>query len=125
MVREEERISEEKTPFTARDCETLEEIIVYELPPDTEQRAHVFLIPHHREPELGARYEHYKRKEHYTVLGVGVQIPDGELVIVYRGEYEALEFGKDHRWVRRLSSFLENVTQEGMPVARFRKLSIP
>ena len=128
MVPEGKKKSNEETSSLARDCETLKEMLVHESSPTKEperKESYIILTKHRGEPEHGAHYEHYKRKDHYTVLGVGVQIPEGERVVVYQGEYDSLAFGKDPRWVRRLSSFLENVTQDGMLVARFRKLSIP
>lgn len=65
-------------------------------------------------PVTGAVYQHYKRKEHYKIIGVATDSDTEEPVVVYKALY-----GEGRLFVRKLSVFGESVDHEDETVRRF------
>lgn len=73
--------------------------------------------------EIGAKYRHYKNKNHiYEIIGVARNSETLEEMVVYKALYESEEFGKDCLWVRPKELFLENVVIDGKEIKRFEKI---
>lgn len=70
------------------------------------------------EVTAGQRYRHYKGNI-YVVLAIGHHSETEEKVVVYQGEYDDSEFGRNPVWVRPYSMFIEHVEYEGIIVPRF------
>lgn len=68
--------------------------------------------------QLG-RYRHTKSGKIYTVIGLGKHSETLEDLVVYQGEYDSEEFGKNPIWVRPLGMFMEMVEIDGKKVPRF------
>jgi hypothetical protein len=67
---------------------------------------------------VGGRYAHYKHPERaYTATGLGILEATEEVAVIYQAEYdEQLTF------IRVLSSWLDQVSYNGITVPRFSKL---
>lgn len=69
--------------------------------------------------EVGKRYQHYKNKQTYTVLGVARHTETGEDLVIYQGHYETDDLGKDPIFARPKGMWEEDVEYEGKTVPRF------
>ncbi|CDZ77225.1 hypothetical protein BN59_03652 [Legionella massiliensis] len=69
------------------------------------------------------KYQHFKNKNLYEVIGVARHSETLEEMIIYKALYECEEFGKDQIWVRPKIMFFEQVEYEGSIVPRFMKIS--
>ena len=67
-------------------------------------------------------YKHYKGKI-YRVLATGRHSESLELMIVYQGLYESVEFGSQPIFVRPYDLFVENIAHNGINQPRFQYLS--
>lgn len=68
---------------------------------------------------VGKRYRHYKGGE-YTVIAVGHREENpSKLLVVYRSEYEDLEYPRGTVWIRPLESFEEVISLGDKEVSRF------
>ena len=65
------------------------------------------------------RYQHYKGK-FYKVIGIAHNSETLQKLVVYQGQYDCPEFGKNPIFVRPLEMFLEQVTVDGKEVPRFK-----
>jgi len=63
------------------------------------------------------KYQHYKTKKFYRVIGMGKHSETLEELVIYEALYEN---PKSKLWVRPLKMFLEKVTVNGKKVARFK-----
>ena len=71
---------------------------------------------------VGTRYRHYKNQKTYLVLHTALHTETMEQMVVYQGEYEDPELGKDPIFVRPLNMFIEDVGVEGKKIPRFTAL---
>lgn len=71
--------------------------------------------------KAGNRYQHYKGKT-YVVLVLAKHSETLEEVVVYQGEYDDPEFGKNPVWVRPLTMFVESVSVDGKMIPRFTEI---
>lgn len=73
--------------------------------------------------EIGAKYRHYKNKDHlYEIVGIAIHSENQEELVIYKALYESEEFGKNALWARPKEMFLENVVVNGVEVPRFEKI---
>ena len=72
--------------------------------------------------EVGKRYRHYRNKEEYIVRAIGMDSDTLVELVIYEGQYESPEFGKNPVWVRPRSEFEGRVEHEGMSVYRFERI---
>ena len=63
-------------------------------------------------------YRHYKG-DLYRVLGVARHSETHEFLVVYQGQYDHPEFGKNPIWVRPFEMFVADVDLKGKKVKRF------
>lgn len=63
-------------------------------------------------------YKHFKGHV-YKLIGVGYDSETCEKLVIYQGEYEDEEFGKNPIWVRPIKEFQETVEVNGEQVPRF------
>jgi hypothetical protein len=70
------------------------------------------------DPKLG-KYQHYKTKKFYEVIGIAHHSETLEDMVVYKALYDCQAFGIDSLWVRPKTMFMENVMDEGLSVPRF------
>jgi hypothetical protein len=73
------------------------------------------------EIQIGKRYRHYKGNI-YKVIALALHSETLERVVVYQGEYEDAELGKDPVFVRPYEMFCEEVEVEGKRIPRFELL---
>jgi len=67
---------------------------------------------------VGARYYHYKDKQHtYVIVKVALREEDNEPCVIYESEYMPGTV-----WIRPLASWLEEVKVDGRKVKRFTKV---
>ncbi len=71
-------------------------------------------------PKLG-KYQHFKNKKFYEVVGIVRHSETLEEMVVYKALYKS-EFGENALWVRPLKMFMETVEWEGQKVPRFEYL---
>ncbi len=70
------------------------------------------------EVRIGGIYSHYKRPtETYRVVNLAVTESDDEVCVVYEAQY-----GERLMFVRPLTSWLDTVERDGVPVDRFTLL---
>lgn len=69
------------------------------------------------------KYQHYKTKKFYEVIGIAHHSETLEEMVVYKALYDCHEFGMDSLWVRPKKMFMEHVLHEGMSVPRFLYIS--
>jgi len=65
------------------------------------------------------KYQHFKGN-FYKVIGIARHSETTEEFVLYQALYDSEEFGNNALWIRPKAMFLENVTQEGKEVPRFR-----
>jgi hypothetical protein len=81
----------------------------------TEQEIADELAQAHTVVEVGARYVHYKDAvKQYVVTGLGILEDTNDVAVIYEAQYS-----EHFTFIRRLSSWLEEVHQEGQTVKRF------
>jgi len=68
------------------------------------------------------RWRHFKGKE-YKVLGIGRDCDTFKEFIVYQGQYDSPDFGKNPIFIRPKESFFEEVTRDGKTFPRFERLT--
>jgi hypothetical protein len=68
---------------------------------------------------IGGKYKHYKGN-FYKLLNLGRLEENLEEVVVYQGLYDSEEFGNNPVWIRKKSSFLEEVDFKREKVPRFK-----
>lgn len=73
--------------------------------------------------EVGKRYQHYKNGEVYVVIALARHSETLEELVIYEGQYDSKEFGKNPVWARPRAMFKEEVDYEGKRVPRFRLLN--
>ncbi len=71
---------------------------------------------------LSGKYQHYKTKKLYEVIGIARHSETREEMIVYKALYDCDEFGTNQIWVRPKKMFLEQVTDNGENVLRFKRV---
>jgi len=74
-----------------------------------------------KDNELG-KYQHFKNKKLYEVIGQAIHSETFEELIIYKALYHFDEFGIAPLWVRPKSMFFENVIHNGHSVPRFQKV---
>lgn len=72
--------------------------------------------------EVGKRYRHYRNKEEYIVRAIGRDSNTLIELVIYEGQYESPEFGKNPVWVRPRPEFEERIAHEGVSVQRFERI---
>ena len=73
--------------------------------------------------EIGKYYRHYKNGETYLVVAIGRDSDTLEELVVYEGQYDSKEFGKNPVWTRSRKEFEEKVIFDGKKVPRFTNSS--
>jgi hypothetical protein len=68
------------------------------------------------------KYQHFRNKQLYEVIGFALHSETLEEMVVYRALYESEDFGKDQLWVRPKAMFFEEVEHEGRRVPRFARV---
>jgi len=66
-------------------------------------------------------YQHYSGKM-YRVLFVAYHSETTEKMVVYQGQYDDPQFGKNPVWIRPLSMFTQTVQIDGKTIPRFTYL---
>lgn len=74
------------------------------------------LVDAAEEVAIGCTYRHYKNKL-YTVLDLAILESNTEVCVIYQAQY-----GERLKFIRVLSSWLEEVEYEGRVVKRFTKI---
>lgn len=77
--------------------------------------------PVNKEKLIG-KYQHYRNKQFYEVIGFAIHSETLEEMVVYKALYESEDFGKDKMWVRPKNMFFEEVEHEGKWVPRFTSI---
>ena len=67
------------------------------------------------------KYQHYKTKNFYEVIGLARHSETLEELVVYQALYKS-EFGENALWVRPIKMFLEMVEFGGKKAPRFKYL---
>jgi hypothetical protein len=62
------------------------------------------------------KYQHYKTKNYYRVIGVATHSETLEELVVYKCLYKN---ARSQLWVRPLTMFIEQVTVNGKKIPRF------
>ena len=65
------------------------------------------------------KYQHYKGNI-YKVIGIAHHSETLEKMVVYQGQYDSPELGKNPIFVRPFKMFLEQVTVDGEETPRFK-----
>ncbi len=65
------------------------------------------------------KYQHFRNKKIYEVVGTAVHTETREEVVVYKSLYDAPDFPYGSMWVRPKTMFTEMVDAEGEKVPRF------
>lgn len=69
------------------------------------------------------KYQHYRNKKVYEVLGLARHSETHEEMVIYKGLYQCEKFGDNPIWVRPKAMFLEEVEHQGLRVPRFKLIS--
>jgi hypothetical protein len=65
------------------------------------------------------KYQHYKNKKMYEVIGVALHSETQKEMVVYKALYKCEKFGDFRLWVRPSEMFLEEVEYEEKYMSRF------
>lgn len=65
------------------------------------------------------KYQHFRNKQFYEVLGVAVHTETREEMVVYKMLYSTPEYSHGQLWVRPKTMFTELVDYNGQRVPRF------
>lgn len=65
------------------------------------------------------RYQHYKGRHHYEVIGVGLDTETLESLVIYSTVYKS----KVTLWARPYDMFVGTVVIDGIKTPRFKKLN--
>lgn len=65
------------------------------------------------------KYQHFRNKKFYEVIGTAVHTETREELVVYKSLYDAPDFPYGSLWVRPKSMFMEMVDADGVKVPRF------
>lgn len=69
------------------------------------------------------KYQHYRTKELYEIIGLARHSETKEEMIIYKALYYCETFGDHPTWVRPKTMFFEHVEHLGHSVPRFRWVS--
>jgi hypothetical protein len=70
---------------------------------------------------IGDMYRHFKGGA-YKIIAIARDSETTKEVVVYEGQYESPEWGKNPIWVRALDDFLSFKEIDGKKVPRFEKI---
>jgi len=65
------------------------------------------------------KYQHYRNKQYYEVIGIAVHTETREEMVVYKSLYSTPDYEHGQLWVRPKKMFLELVDADGRKVQRF------
>ncbi|MCF7815687.1 MAG: DUF1653 domain-containing protein [Candidatus Pacebacteria bacterium] len=75
--------------------------------------------------EIGKCYVHYKNGNLYTVVAIGrFEANPKEEYVVYRAEYDSLDYGNNATWIRLRGVFEESVEHNGKTMQRFTRVEV-
>ena len=75
--------------------------------------------------EVGKNYVHYKNGNVYTVVAIGrLENNPTEEYVVYRADYDSLDYGNNATWIRPRNVFEEEVTYNDKVVPRFKRIEL-
>ncbi len=69
---------------------------------------------------LFGKYQHYRTKKLYEVIGFALHSETYEEMVIYKALYLCEKFGNYRVWVRPKKMFLEEVRHQGCTVTRFK-----
>jgi hypothetical protein len=69
------------------------------------------------------KYEHYKNKKHYELIGIARHSETHEEMVIYKALYTCEQFGHHQVWVRPKKMFFENIIHNGATIPRFKYIS--
>ena len=73
--------------------------------------------------EVGNRYVHYKNGNTYVVIAIGrLESNPIKEYVVYRAEYDSLDYGNNATWIRARDNFEDEVYYNGVRMHRFTAL---
>lgn len=72
--------------------------------------------------DLLGKYQHFRNKRFYEVIGIGLHSESREEMVIYKALYESPEFGLNQVWIRPRSMFFEKVEHEGRLAPRFERV---
>lgn len=75
------------------------------------------------ENNLLGKYQHFKNKKLYEVIGFAVHSETKEEMLVYKALYASPEYEVNQIWVRPKVMFFEEVEHEGDFFPRFKKVA--
>jgi len=65
------------------------------------------------------KYQHFKNKQYYELIGYAVHSETKEEMVIYKALYASDEYDINQTWVRPKKMFFEEVEHEGVLVSRF------
>lgn len=71
---------------------------------------------------LCGKYQHYKNKKLYEVIGHAVHSETLEDIIVYKALYHCEQYGENQIWVRPMKMFFEHISHNGEMAPRFVRI---
>lgn len=69
--------------------------------------------------QLLGKYQHFKNKQTYEVIGFAIHSETKEEMVIYKALYESSDYGLNQTWVRPKVMFFQEVEHEGKRVPRF------
>lgn len=68
------------------------------------------------------KYQHYKNKKYYEIIGEARHSETLEELIIYKALYHSDDYGENYVWARPKKMFFELVNHNGVVVPRFKKV---
>lgn len=72
------------------------------------------------DPVPCGKYQHYKNKKIYEVIGNARHSETLEEMVIYKALYQCDQFGNNAIWVRPKKMFIEHVIYDGKQIPRFQ-----